>query len=57
MLELDWNEGFLLMNEYAWVFGGTQNIKSMKNLKATILGNAQHIKHGTKFKINEKDIH
>lgn len=37
--------------------GGTQNIKSMKNLKATILGNAQHIKQGTKFKINEKDIH
>ena len=36
--------------------GGTQNIKSMKNLKATILGNSQHVKGGTKLKMNEKDI-
>jgi hypothetical protein len=38
-----------------------QNIKSMKNLKATIMGNQHHIKqqsnqHVSKFKISEKDI-
>eukprot|EP00347_Sterkiella_histriomuscorum_P022951 403336526 len=36
--------------------GGTQHIKSMKNLKATILGSHQHIKQPTKFKVSEKDI-